>query len=160
LADRPPQGTIQPTRVGTLLAVFIVGAMCGYATVPIAEWINGTAPTVEWTSVFGLAVAALFVSVLALSTYRTVQRDQRPIPPQRALNFLIFAKACAFAGSFILGGYLGFASHFVDDIDVPLPRERVYRSIVAALAAAVVVVGGLLLERACRVPRDDDESQP
>jgi hypothetical protein len=138
--------------------VFVVGGLCGYIVVPIAEGLNDTAPTVEWTSVFGLALAALTVSVLALSTYRTVHREQRRIPPQRALNFLIFAKACAFAGSFIVGGYLGFASHFVDHMEAPLPRERVYRSIVAAVAAAVVVFGGLLLERACRVPRDDDDS--
>jgi amino acid permease len=138
--------------------VFVVGGLCGYVVVPIAEALNDTAPTVEWTSVFGLALAALTVSVLALSTYRTVHREQRRIPPQRALNFLIFAKACAFAGSFIVGGYLGFASHFVDQMEAPLPRERVYRSIVAAVAAAVVVFGGLLLERACRVPRDDDDS--
>jgi amino acid permease len=153
----PPQGSIQPTKVGALLAVFIIGAVCGYVVVPVTEAFDDPAPTVEWTSVFGLALAALTVLVLALSTYRTVHREQRRMPPQRALNFLIFAKACAFAGSFIVGGYLGFASHFVDNLEAALPRERVYRSIVAAVAAAVVVIGGLLLERACRIPRDDDE---
>jgi hypothetical protein len=153
----PPRGSIRPTKVGTLAAVSVVGAMLGFVLVPVAQAVNDTAPTVEWTSVFALTLAALTVLALALSTYRAVHRDGRRLHPQRAVNLLMFAKACAFAGSFVAGGYLGFASHFLDDMQAPLPRERVLRSIFAAVAAAVVVIGGLLLERACRIPSDDDQ---
>jgi hypothetical protein len=156
VSNPPPRASIQPTKVGTLVAVFVVGGVLGFALVPIADAVNGTAPTVEWTSVVALALAALTVLGLALSTYRAIHRDGRMLDPQRAVNFLVFAKACAFAGSLIAGGYLGFASHFVNDLQAPLPRERLFRSIVAAIASAVVVIGGLLLERSCRIPGDDD----
>jgi hypothetical protein len=42
-------------------------------------------------------------------------------------------------------------------MDIVLPRERAIRSFVAAGAGVLVVVCGLLLERACRIPRDPDE---
>ncbi len=147
---------MRPTRATTLLAVSVVGGLLGFGFVPLAEAMNGTAPRVEWTSTFGLAVVAVAVLSLAVSTYRTVHREQRPMPARRAMNFLMFAKACALAGAFITGGYIGFAVHFVDNMEADLPRERVVRSIVAAAISAVVVIGGLLLERACRVPKGDD----
>jgi hypothetical protein len=156
VSNQPPRASIQPTKVGTLAAVFVVGGMLGFLLVPVAEAMNGTAPTIEWTSVVALSLAAVTVLVLAFSTYRTIHRDGRTLDPRRAVNFLVFAKACAFAGSLIAGGYLGFASHFIDDLQAPLPRERLYRSIAAAVASAVVTIGGLLLERSCRIPGDDD----
>jgi uncharacterized protein DUF3180 len=157
VSNPPPRASIQPTKVGTLAAVFVVGGMLGFLLVPVADAVNGTAPTVEWTSVVALSLAALTVLALALSTYRTIHRDGRMLEPQRAVNLLILAKACAFAGSLVAGGYLGFASHFVNDLQAPLPRERLFRSIAAAAASAVVVIGGLLLERSCRIPGDDDQ---
>jgi hypothetical protein len=42
-------------------------------------------------------------------------------------------------------------------MDVELPRERVIRSLSAAVAAGVVMIAGLLLEHACRVPDGGDE---
>jgi hypothetical protein len=76
--------------------------------------------------------------------------------PRRAVNLLLLAKAAALAGAVFAGGYLGFALHFIDNMDVDLPRERVIRSASAAVASIVVMISGLLLERACRVPRGDD----
>jgi hypothetical protein len=76
--------------------------------------------------------------------------------PRRAVNLLLLAKAAALAGAVFAGGYLGFALHFVDSMDVDLPRERVIRAVSAAVASGALVISGLLLERACRVPRDED----
>ena len=140
-----------------LLFAFLVGALLGWGLVPFSERASGVAPRVEWTSVAALLVIAGVVLVLAYTTYRTVHRDRRRMDPQRAVNFLLLAKASALVGAVVAGGYLGFGLQFVDQMDIDLPRERVIRALCAAVSGVAVVVSGLLLERACRVPRGDDE---
>jgi sulfite exporter TauE/SafE len=95
--------------------------------------------------------------VLANSTYRTLHRERRVMDVQRAVRFLLLAKASALVGAIVAGGYLGFALDFVGQLNVTLPEQRVIRSVCAAISAVLLVVGGLLLERACRVPKDKDE---
>lgn len=153
----PEQGTVGPTKIRALLALFLVGGVLGYAFARLSIVVNGMAPEIQWTSVVVLLAAAAIVLVLANSTYRTLHRDRRLMDVHRAVRFLLLAKASALVGSIVAGGYLGFALEFVDQLDVPLPQERVIRSVSAAIAAILLVVGGLLLERACRVPREKDE---
>ncbi len=154
---REEQGTIRPTRVRWLLVAFVIGGGLGYELVPVSRWAGVVPPVVPWTSVVVLVAIAVLVLVLANSTYRTVQRDRRYINPHRAVRYLLLAKASAWVGAVVAGGYLGFASQFVDALDIPLPHDRFVRSLCAAVAALVIVVAGLLLERACRVPDDNDE---
>lgn len=157
-----PRGTVGPTRISVLAVLFTVGAVLGWALVPIAERLSNVAPRVQWTSVAALVAIAVILAVLAYSTYRTMHREGRLIEARRAVNLLLLAKASALAGALVAGGYVGFALQFVDELDVALPRERVIRSVSAAVAAVLIVVAGLLLERACRVPRieDDDDLFP
>jgi uncharacterized membrane protein YjfL (UPF0719 family) len=160
LTDRsgpPTQGTIGPTRLSALAAVFVCGGLLGYALVPISEQLSGTAPRVEWAAVGALTLIAGVLLVFAYTTYRTVHRDRRLIDARRAVNFLMLAKASARVGALVAGGYLGFALQFVDSLDVPLPRERFVRSLICAVTGVVIVVSALLLERACRVPKDEDD---
>jgi hypothetical protein len=159
LADQqgPEQGTVGPTRGRALVALFFVGGVLGYAFVRISIAVHGYAPQIQWTSVVVLLAAAALILGLANSTYRTLHRERRWIDPGRAVRFLLLAKASALVGAIVAGGYLGFAVNFVNQLDVHLPQERVIRSVCASLAAVLLVLGGLLLERACRVPKSPDE---
>ncbi len=139
------------------MLIFVVGALLGYAFANVTQRVDTTAPRVEWTSVLALVAIAAIVLVMAWSTYRTVHRERRRIDPHRAVSFLLLAKASSLVGALIAGGYLGFALEFVDRMEADLPRERVIRSLFAAVTAVVIVVSGLLLERACRIPKDPDE---
>ncbi len=146
-----------PTRFSALAVASVLGALGGYALVVITEALGGTAPLVRWASVGALVAIAGVVGGLAVSTYRTLQRDRRRIDPGRAVNLLLLGKASALVGAVIAGGYVGFALHFVDDLDAQLPRQRVIGSAVAAVVGVVIGICGLLLERACRVPAPDEE---
>jgi predicted lysophospholipase L1 biosynthesis ABC-type transport system permease subunit len=151
------RGTVGPTRIRSLFGLFIVGGVLGYGFERISVAVNGVAPQVQWSSVVVLLAAAAIVLVLANSTFRTLHRERRVMDVHRAVRFLLLAKASALVGAIVAGAYLGFALHFVDQLDVPLPQTRVIRSVCAAIAAVLLVVGGLLLERACRIPKDRDE---
>jgi hypothetical protein len=153
----PTKVTVGPTRFRYLGVAFVLGAIVGYAIVPVSEHLNATAPMIQWDAAVVLAAIAAMLLVLAYTTYRTVHRERRLMEPHRALNYLMLAKACALMGALVAGGYLGFGSQFLDQMDIVLPRERAIRSFAAAAAGLLVVVCGLLLERACRIPRDPDE---
>jgi hypothetical protein len=153
----PPQGTIGPTRARYLAAAFALGGCAGYLLVPLTERLSGTAPTVDWRAVGVLAVIAVVLFAHAYSTYRTVHRDRKVLDAHRAVNLLMLAKACALTGALIAGGYIGFGAQFLDRLEVDLPRQRVITSFSAAVASVAIVIGALLLERACRVPRDPEE---
>jgi Protein of unknown function (DUF3180) len=140
--------------------MFGVGVVLGYGLVAVSVRTTGWAPRVQWSAVFGLLGLVVLVGGLAYSTYRTVHRERRPIDARRGVNLLLGAKASALAGAVTAGGYLGFALPFLDQLDIALPRERVIRSVCAALAALALLVAGLLLERACRVPKIDSDQKP
>jgi hypothetical protein len=70
---------------------------------------------------------------------------------------LALSRSCVIVGALFAGGYGGFALAFVNDLDTPLGHERAVNGGVAALAGLLLLVAALLLERACRLPEDDDE---
>jgi Protein of unknown function (DUF3180) len=148
-----PRGSVGPTRWRVLAVVFVVGGLLGYGVVAIAVWAGGIAPRLQWSSVIGLLAIGLLVGWLAYTTYRTVHRERGRIEPHRAVNLLLLAKASALAGALMAGGYVGFALPFVSQLDVVLPRERVIRAGCGALCGVALVVAGMLLEYACRVPK-------
>ena len=147
------------TTPATALAVTgLAGLAVGGAVRPLVERGGGVAPAVTWAAPLTLFAFALLLLGLARITYRTIHQRHERIEPHRAVNLLVLAKASALAGAAVAGAYLGYGLSFLSDWDVALPRERVTRSLAACVVALLVVVGGLLLERACRVPGDPDDS--
>jgi hypothetical protein len=84
-----------------------------------------------------------------------VLRDRFALAHHQAVNRLVLGKACALAGALLVGGYLGYALAQLGVGD-PASATRLWRSCVAALAAGAVTCAALLLEAACRVPRDPE----
>ncbi len=134
----------------------MISGLLGYTSVSIIEQVSRSAPRVEWVAVAAPWLIAVVLAMLARSTYKTIHRDRRWMPPGQAVNLLMLAKASALVGAVLAGGYVGFGLNFVDRLDIALPRDRAVRSLVAAIAGLAMVVCALLLERACRVPSDPD----
>jgi lysylphosphatidylglycerol synthetase-like protein (DUF2156 family) len=114
------------------------------------------APLVPWSHSLALALIASILFVTARSTRRTIQQRHGGLTPHHFVNRLALARACAYVGSLAAGAYFGYALSWVH-VDSGLATERIVRSAVAGVAGVLVVVAGLLLERACRVPPEDDE---
>jgi hypothetical protein len=154
--DRPGPGvgTVQPTRPPVLAGWALAGLVLGALLRPVAERIDGTAPLVSWAQPLGLLLVAAIVGGTAWMTHRAIQVRRERLDPQRAVNRLVLARACAYAGSLVGGGYLGYALAWLGDAS-PLADDRVVRSGLGALGGLLTVVASLLLERACRVRSDD-----
>jgi hypothetical protein len=152
-----PPGRIRTTSPGAVIAFALVGLVLGWLVRPLSVHASGSAPTVGWLPVVALAFVAAVVGSTAWSTHRAVHRRHERLEPHHAVNRLVLAKASALAGSLVAGGYFGYALSWVGLTDAALARQRVIHALLAGLAAALLVTGSLLLERACKVGKDDPD---
>lgn len=162
---------MRPTSAAALAVAALLGALVGGSVTPLVEASGRVAPGVPWSTVLTLAFVGMVLFALAWTTWRSLRREPgssvRPVDPQRAVALLVLGRSCALGGAVVFGGYLAFALGFLGDA-APLPQERLLRGLLAAAAAVLVVAGGMLLERSCRVPgpgvredRDDrDRDEP
>ncbi|HYO40528.1 MAG TPA: DUF3180 family protein [Nocardioidaceae bacterium] len=153
--DEPPEpaGRLSTTSPGAVTGFALGGLVLGWLVRAVSLRTTGTPPTVTWLPVVVLLFVAAVLGAVAWSTYRMLHRRQGRLEPHHAVNRLLLAKASALAGSLVAGGYFGYALSWLGRTDVTLARERVLHSLLAGGAAVLLVVGALLLERACRVSR-------
>lgn len=157
--DEPPEprGTLRPTSARALTACAVVGMAIGWGLHPLMTRIVGHPPLVSWPQVLSLVLVAGIMGYLAWHTWQTVQVRGERLEPQRAVNRLVLARACALAGTVIAAGYVGYAVSWLGDASQYADRW-ILRSAVAALGALGVTVASLVLERACRA--DGGPPQP
>ncbi len=136
----------------------IIGGGCGWLVVLVANALGMTPPLVPWTAPVGLLLITALVGVLAYTTHQRIQVRRERVAPERAVSFLVLGKASALAGALVAGGYFTFALMFVTRLDAASPRDRVIRSAVAVVAGIALMIVGLLLERACKVPGVDADA--
>lgn len=149
--DEPePSGYLQPTTPGAVTAWAVAGLVGGWLVHPVSESVRGTALLVSWAQPAALLLLAATVGTTAWQTWRTVHVRRDYLEPHRAVNRLVLGRASALVGSLVAGGYAGYAVSWIGS-EAELAGQRMVRSALAAVCGILVVVGGLLLERACRV---------
>ena len=156
---QPGGGSVDLTPRRALVVAALFGGLAGWLVVVTAGALDLIPPRIPWSAPIGLVVFAALVGALAWSTHQRIQVRRERMEPQRAVALLVLGKASALAGALVAGGYLGFALNFLTRLDAASPRDRVIRSAVAVVAGLALMVGGLLLERACKVPGSDDDEQ-
>lgn len=157
--DRGPggrPGNVRTTHAGAVAGFALTGLVLGWLLRPVSVRLSGTAPLVGWLPVLALVCVAVIIGFVAFSTHRSLHRRRERIEAHRAVNRLVLAKSCALAGALVGGGYFGYALSFLGMTDSALALQRVLHSLAAGVACVLLVTGSLLLERACRVPDDDE----
>ena len=154
--DEPPSdGRLRSTSPGVVTGFALVGLVLGWLLRPVSVALNGTAPTVGWLPVLALLFVAAVVGAVAWTTHRQLHRRRERLQPHHAVNRLVLAKSCALAGALVAGGYLGYALSWLGMTEAELAHQRVVHALIGGASGALLVVASLLLERACRVSRED-----
>jgi hypothetical protein len=155
------------TRLRVLGLIALVGGVLAWAGGRV--WVSraATLPRVPLASAALLALVAVAVLLAALSLRgRLAHRPgRRPVPPLGAARFAVLAKASSHAGALLCGGYLGLLVVVVPDLETAAARAQLLSVGLSALAAALLVGAGLLLEHVCRLPpgergADDQDDGP
>lgn len=109
-----------------------------------------------WVAPGSLLFFAGLLFAAAWYMYDRVHRKRVRVDPLYAFRLLVLAKASSLVGALVSGGYVGFALRFLPQVGVnAAERDRVVTGLVAAGGALVLVVAALLLERACKRPKDE-----
>jgi hypothetical protein len=153
----PPTGRLRPMGPAGLVVWGLIGLLAGWLFHSLLDRGTGTPPTVSWAQPLTLLLVAAILWGTAWSTRRTVHHRAGALQPHQAVNRLVLARACAYVGALAAGFYLGYAVSWLGVETNDLAGQRAFRSACACVAGLLVVAGGLLLERACRVPPEDDE---
>jgi len=152
-----PEGRLRPMSAAGLCAWAAVGLVVGWLFHAITDRGTGLPPQVSWAQPLALVLVAAILFGTAWSTRRTIAHHPARLSPHQAVNRLVLARACAYVGALAGGAYLGYAVSWLGVESTELAGQRAFRSACAGVAGLLIVVGGLLLERACRVPPEDDE---
>lgn len=153
---------MRSTRPGTLASIAVVAVALGWTVVRVWSTRTGM-PQVPRGAPFALLLLAAVLVGGALLMRRRVHARRPgtpPVAPDLAVRLLVLAQASSIVGSLVAGGYVGAAVFYAEDLAVPFRRDSATWSVAAAIAALVVVVAAMWLERECRVPPPDDEGQP
>lgn len=150
--EEEPQGSLRPLGPGPVVLLGLVGLVGGWLVRQVALRLDRVAPHVPPLSVAAIFFAAAIVLVAAWGTWRTVHRMGRRLPAHQMVNRFVLARTCALVGALVLGGYAG---NGISHLGVGESAREVWWSLGAAAGGLVLMVSGLLLERACRVPRRD-----
>lgn len=153
--DGPPPGTVRPTGPGVLVALAVIGLVAGWSVRLLCLRNGWTEPQVSFASILLIWFCAAVLGTVAYVTQQTVRRARGRLAPHHAVNRLVLGKASALAGALVGGGYLGFALSQLGSAS-DLAGTRLWHALLAGVGGLVVMVTALLLERACRVPEDDD----
>lgn len=151
-------GRLRPVSAAALTGCAVVGLVGGWVLHPLLESWHGTAPVITWFQPLALLLVAAIIGGTAWLTWRSVQVQHERLEPHRAVNRLVLGRACALVGALLAGAYAGYAVSWLGIAGDPLAGQRVQRSVVAAVLGGLICLGGVLLERACRVRDDDPEA--
>ncbi len=156
--DEPeqPEGTLQPLSYAVITTWAVAGLVLGWLWHPVAERLTGTAPVISWAQPAALWLVAGVIGITWWQTHRAVQVRRERLEPHQAVNRLVLARAGALVGALVAGGYAGYAVSWIGD-PAELAGQRILRCGVAVVAGIAMVVGALLLERACRVRKREDD---
>ncbi len=151
-----PEGSLRPTSYVVVTTWAVAGLVLGWLWHPVGERLNGTAPVISWAQPAALWLVAVVIGTTAWHTHRVVQVRRDLLEPHQAVNRLVLGRAGALVGALVAGGYAGYAVSWIGD-PAELAGQRILRSGVAVVASITIVVGALLLERACRVQKRDPD---
>jgi hypothetical protein len=148
---------VRPARASSAVLVAVVAAAVTWFALDLWTDHGGRLPPLPWFAAVAIAVVAVVVLVLGWEVRRSVGGERAtPVDPLAAARVVVLAKAAVYGGAVLVGWYGGQALVLLSDVSI----TRGGRLAVAAgtsLAAAVLAVAGLLAQRWCRIPPDDED---
>jgi hypothetical protein len=169
VSERQP--ALRPTEPATLVVGGLAAAAVAWLL--ISNFYQDLPPMI-WPPVVIIAGLAAFEAVVARQLWMRIHQGgmltrqrgggagpaEEPLEPLAVARYAVLAKASSLAGAIFTGFYAGFLpwllieSGRVSDAGADLPP-----TVGGLVASALFMVAAWWLERACRVPEDQDEDQ-
>lgn len=155
MADRTP--TVRPTAPRTVVSAALVGAALTWIALQLVLLAGWSLPALGVSAWLPVLLLAAVTGWLAWATRRTVRERPDALDARVAVTRLQLGKASIVAGACLGAAYLVLAAMAAGGWPAPLAEGRVVHGLLAGVLCAAWAGAGLLLERACRIPDDDDD---
>ena len=147
---------MKPARVSAAVITAVFTAAIGWLLLDLWSSQGGRTPPQSYLAAVAILVVAAVVLVLGWEVRRSVRGERTPpMNPLAAARVAVLSKAAVYGGAVLTGWYAALGLSVLDDA-TGVRRERLLASAAAAVASAVLLVAGLLAQRWCRLPPDDD----
>ncbi|WP_346116994.1 DUF3180 domain-containing protein [Micromonospora coerulea] len=150
-----------PTRISTLVVAALAAAAVAWLL--ISSLYYDVAPDLPWLPVVTLAGLAVLEAYAAVNTRGRIERrpGREPVNPLLVARFVVLAKASALAGAIFAGFYAGLTGWLLIERTEAAVGDRPAAG-AGLLVSLALVAAALWLERACRVPEqeDDEDREP
>ena len=152
---------INPLR---LLLIGLILTVAGWAATVVTNRYSMATPVLPATALatMGVIVAITLILGIRILRWRNSNRDNTKkktvLNPILAARTLVLAQACAYAGTVLLGWHAGI---FLDQLRVwSLRSDQGITWLALAMAGGglVMIVVGLVVERFCRIPPEDGDT--
>lgn len=150
--DKDAERRMRPLGAAAPALWAVAGLVGGWLLKPISNGLRDTPIIVSWVQPMGLVLVGVMVATTAWHTWQSVQVRREHLEPHQAVNRLVLGRAATLVGAFVAGGYLG---HLVSWLGSASDQAGsvMLKAGLAALAAVLVTLSGVWLERACRNPQ-------
>ena len=145
------------TSPTSLLVLFLIGAGAGWLVELMLVGSGRPSLVPPFTLGTALGLIGILVVVLALPVWRVVRRVAgAKVDPFYATRIVLLAKASSLAGS-LLTGLAAAVVVFLLTRSVVAAAGSVGMAVVTLVGAALLLIGGLVAEKMCTLPPEDEE---
>jgi hypothetical protein len=150
---------VKPARASAAVVTAAFTAAIGWLLLDLWSSRGGRTPPQSFVAAVAILVVAAVLVVLGWEVRRSVRGERKPpMNPLAAARIAVLSKAAVYGGAVLTGWYAALALSVLDDA-TGVRRERLLTSAAAAAASAVLVGAGLLAQRWCRLPPDDESPE-
>lgn len=160
---RPPSAPgsgLTPTGLREVAVSVLGGAVLGWFAVSFFVVTSSPVAILPWTLPVLLGLVAVAVLVYSRMLAAKVADPHRVVSPAEGITSVALSKAVLLTGAVLVGACAVYVLHDVGHLSIPYPRQRVERGTVTALVSAGLAWAGWRLEKACRVPHDEEDREP
>lgn len=152
---------MKPTRIPVLLVLAAIGASVGWIVEAGLVAMGRAIAVPPVTLSVSLALVAAIIIGMAVPVFRVVRGTAtKRVDPFYATRVVVLAKASSLAGALLAGGALAILGFVLTRSIVPAVGS-VALTIAASVCAVALLIAGLVAEKMCTLPpQDDDTNSP
>ncbi|MFC0680546.1 DUF3180 domain-containing protein [Lysobacter korlensis] len=143
------------TRPSTMIIFAVIGVVGGWFLDAALAAMGEPVVVPPYSLAVVLTILAVLVVVAAVPVRRAV-KDGTRVDPFYAMRVVVLAKASTLTASLLAGGAVGILVYLLSRPVVPGPGSALM-ALAAAGGAIALLVGGLIAERMCTVPPEDED---
>ncbi|ABS02032.1 hypothetical protein FHR75_001605 [Kineococcus radiotolerans] len=149
---------MRPSRPGLLAGLAVIAGVLAWSGLQVWVSTGHGEPDLLWRTTLTIALCVAVVLGVGWPVRQWVNGDKaRRIDALRAARTAALAKAASVAGALLAGLFTGWFVHYLPTAGIAARRSELVAAAVDVVVSVLLLAVGLVVERWCRVPPDDEE---